>query len=277
MHEFPQDKEYGDLAPGVRGKAHVLPPDSGSPRCLNCGYDLAGLPEGRCPECGKAWSFAQMRAHVEARQAAKAARKRFAALGLAILAGSGSICMVGSPWSLVLIVGTWGAFVPMIIHAVRNLRSASAQHMYGFTALMLVTAMHVMVLMGPGYVLIAFLAALALVLGFFVCHTLWGTLTLVLAAIALPLLAQGCFMVAHGSNRIAKGHHWSNIDDPFVFSGALKGPVGLRVNALTSRQAVRMGGFFMLVGAAAAGASVVCLPPAIRAQRRKRASRVPST
>ena len=23
-------------------------------RCLNCGYDLRGLPENRCPECGRA-------------------------------------------------------------------------------------------------------------------------------------------------------------------------------------------------------------------------------
>jgi len=27
-------------------------------RCLNCGYDLRGLPENRCPECGRAFDAA---------------------------------------------------------------------------------------------------------------------------------------------------------------------------------------------------------------------------
>lgn len=32
------------------------------PRCLGCGYDLSGLADGKCPECGRAFTYAELRA-----------------------------------------------------------------------------------------------------------------------------------------------------------------------------------------------------------------------
>lgn len=47
---------YGDPVhdPAVAPKT---PRPQFSPQCLTCGYDLRGLPPGRCPECGNAFEY----------------------------------------------------------------------------------------------------------------------------------------------------------------------------------------------------------------------------
>ena len=40
----------------------VIPTDFGGYHCAHCGYDLRGLSETRCPECGHAWNTLEIEA-----------------------------------------------------------------------------------------------------------------------------------------------------------------------------------------------------------------------
>ena len=49
-------KLFGVLPRGTRVDPALFPEDEYPVRCLNCGYDLRTLPDGRCPECGETFA-----------------------------------------------------------------------------------------------------------------------------------------------------------------------------------------------------------------------------
>jgi hypothetical protein len=50
---------FGPVVVLMMARRLLVPPDKG--RCEQCGYDLRGLPEPRCPECGKGFDPGLMR------------------------------------------------------------------------------------------------------------------------------------------------------------------------------------------------------------------------
>lgn len=57
--------------------ADLAPPEDFKPLCLDCRYDLSGLPDGKCPECGVKFTHEQLQRVHAARELANRDRYKF--------------------------------------------------------------------------------------------------------------------------------------------------------------------------------------------------------
>lgn len=203
------------------------------PRCLDCGYDLEGLEDGRCPECGGRFTRAMLVRMYFARQEARDSRiaglqglSGWVVAYLAPLVGFfvtrplhvGLPRLIAHDWTL-----RFGAVVAVGVHAVgamlwfwtnRDRWIAKAFYVLAFIPPLIFTALFV--LETPyGVVGCVCLALYAAVYAHLALK--WSPLVsavLLLLCIAAPVLAWGLKMLADGQHQIAAGHHWSNSDYP---------------------------------------------------------------
>ena len=61
-------KLFGIIPRGTQVDPALFPEDEYPVRCLNCGYDLRTLPDGRCPECGETFARGHLLVELYARE-----------------------------------------------------------------------------------------------------------------------------------------------------------------------------------------------------------------
>lgn len=88
------DDEPLDIPLGTAVDPALFPEDEFPVECLGCGYELRGLPDGRCPECGR--EFARGELLVSVYYFGESRRKRW----IAIL---GAVCF----WVALLVLGLY--------------------------------------------------------------------------------------------------------------------------------------------------------------------------
>lgn len=218
------------------------------PRCLDCGYELSGLEDGRCPECGHGFSHARLLAHHELKMAELRDRRAWLKSSAAyVLYAVALICSCSFSSS--------GTFTGMLI----------AAGFYVAMGAVGVVLLRTKIMLQPAILLILLVPLLHLASGFALLDAgRWAALLclgLCLGVVAVavrgsPLLAGG-IVVACGAilcvwslvvmlsawAGLRAGHYWSDFDHP----------TPPRWKAMTNRQAISTGLGTLALGAAMAG------------------------
>jgi hypothetical protein len=196
------------------------------PRCLDCGYDLSGLADGKCPECGLRFEHAQLFEHarlmkvrkVETRQ--RRARKIWE-LGL-IASAIGFVMLLGGRWSgiifsaeafLVAIAG-WSVVLLFWMFVVDRQWYLQAHRILGFAVPLVLVLVVVSATPHRWW-------SAPVTIGL-VCVLCVGALrgsplvsaSFLLGFGALPLIGIGVLVWIHAATTIALGHGWTQIDKP---------------------------------------------------------------
>ena len=201
--------------------------------CPDCAYDLSTLPDGRCPECGLAFTHARLLRAWIARQAKVKSRRSAmrtaslvpfsvaAIITLFWLATATASTYFGFGMSITLLAALIGLFV--YVRGDRLLTHSHELLCFVVPLFMLFFAIAGNPEPYPG---MAVAAAAAVVICYFALRDsplISGVLILGLGA--LPLTVYGLSMLLHGQLRVNGGHYWSDFDWPsFPRPRALKAP-----------------------------------------------------
>lgn len=232
------------------------------PTCPGCAYDLSGLPNGQCPECGLAFSFrALYNAHL---QALNPRRPTDNALHLGIVAAVGSIFAPPLPIKL-----------PMAAIATALVLSWLREHQWQVARPR--RLLEVLVPAGILAVSLAFTIGVAITLPLLAAAAVptlhfglgrsWRlTGALIASIVAVGLCIAGLPMAIGGAAGVARGEYWSSWDWPW----AVPRPVRLELSyaRIMSNREARTVGLVLLAPAAPAALAAAA---AFRSHRRARA------
>lgn len=206
------------------------------PRCLDCGYDLEGLEDGRCPECGVRFTRKTLVRMFIARQRSKEewlswfrGWPAWVLVYCGPLAGRSFARDLPTPlaryeswWLLLWIVialAVHAAGVALWFRENRQRWIAIAHHVLAFIPPMLVL---MPVALGTPIPAVMWLAIAAYALSFAHLALKWSPATsavlLVFYAVG-PMLIIGFQMFIDGRSQLSAGNHWSNTDYPTFRGG----------------------------------------------------------
>lgn len=207
------------------------PPPGFEPLCLDCRYDLTGLADGKCPECGVRFTHAQLqRVHAARLEAKRDRHKALLGVPLGLLAwlspfaaafvGSAlEIPMRGMPnarWYVALLSS-------VLMHAVcsalwfrlrRGVWIAESYRVLGF-AVPIVLMMPIVLETRLSWVACAGLTLYAAVFAYLALK--WSPLVsgaILVVVCGIPPLVWGGAMLADATMQLNAGHYWSNFDYP---------------------------------------------------------------
>lgn len=186
------------------------------PLCPDCRYDLTGLGDGRCPECGGWFTHARVRQLYLAQQAAKAERgkKALVTAGVIALVSIPLLCALNSP------VGIAGALAFWTLGAAAWFwfnRTTWIAHAYVLLVLVVPLVLMMLSLAATPYGRWICLVLAAVVFAVCFLAMRWSPLVsgvLVFLFGIIPIVMLALFMYAHASVRVAGGHYWSDFDQP---------------------------------------------------------------
>ncbi len=211
--------------------ADLSPPDDFKPLCLDCRYDLTGLFDGKCPECGVRFTHEQLQRVHAARLEAKRNRQR-ALLGLplgllawlspfaAVFVGAAlEIPLRGMPnarWYVALLSS-------VLMHAVcaaiwfrirRGVWIADSYRVLGF-AVPIVLMMPIVLETRLSWMACLGLTLYAALFAYLALK--WSPLVsgvILIAVCAVPPTLWGVAMLVDAANQLGAAHYWSNFDYP---------------------------------------------------------------
>jgi hypothetical protein len=222
------------------------------PLCPICRYDVSGLPDGLCPECGNRFSHARIRALWEASRHRKP--PGHGAMTAALILALPPICLIpGLGYQLVAVPAMWAlAYVWLMQHGetVRKDRGywvlwlvlPSMRTPIGFEG----TALQMpMTLLAAGLAIAILQYALR--------HSPRESMAILLGSIALATLPFGLLSTLIGLQGTNSQHYWGAWDVPKAFPKLpWMGPSHVR--AMTNSGMLRFGLICTFLGAAAAAA-----------------------
>jgi hypothetical protein len=204
------------IAPPTRPTWQTSELEGFTPLCPDCRYDLAGLLDGRCPECGLRFTHDGLRRLWIARRRAKADRwKTFGriALGVALLL-PGCLISKDSPAGLAFALFFWSVCAGVWAWTNRSWWIAHSYFLLIFLAPLLF--MTITVAATP-FGLVA-----SCVLGAMACGVAWMSLRwsplisgiALLGVVVAPLSLVALLMLIESSGDMAAGRYWSSFDQP---------------------------------------------------------------
>lgn len=208
------------VPPAALGPAHP-PTEPGDPEgfvplCEDCRYDLSGLADGKCPECGLAFRRERLRALWVAREKFKRDRARDlprVGLGLAAIL-SPFMLLLGPEVGTALLLAVWTAAAGVWLWADRDTWFLRSYLLLAYLPpLLLFTAVHAATPYGA-YVVAAAAAVACVVSWTSLRHSPLVSAMLLLAGAVGPVTLLALAMIAHAAGRKAAGHHWTDFDYP---------------------------------------------------------------
>lgn len=238
------------------------------PRCLDCGYELSGLADGKCPECGHWFTHARLLANHELKMAElrnrRAWMKSSAAYVLYAIAliFSCSFSNAGTFSGMVIAAGFYvamGAVGMVLLRAKVMLQPA-------ILLILLVPLLH----LASGFALLdagrwVALICLVMCLGVVVVAVRGSPLLAggIVAACGTILCVWSLVVVVSARAGLGAGHYWSNFDHP----------TPPRWKAMTNSQAISTGLGTLGLGAAMAGVCSLSARRALVRWRRRQGER----
>lgn len=186
------------------------------PNCPDCRYDLAGSPDGRCPECGLGFTHAGLRRLWVAKKLARREKGLLAGKVVATFVPVflGCLFPLGTAWGFVAAMAWWTTIAGFF--AWRN-RDWLLAHSYALLVFLLplLLMMSVAAATPFGRVACAIIGVLSLV----IC---WAALrgsplisgVVILLLVSGPILLIALFMYVEATDTMNRGHYWSNFDQP---------------------------------------------------------------
>lgn len=225
------------------------------PRCPTCRYDLTGLRDGACPECGNHYQHAALRAAWELAESRRPKRTGHETLYLAALLAAPPCCLIEYPFGLIATALMWPLAVVWCVQHWDRLRDERA---YWMLWLLLACAR---TLVGLGPVPLAPVAACSALAALWVLyhafrHTPAESGAALFGAAAVVLLPVGFLAAAQGGAGVASGHYWGAFDRPrhLPFMDLL-GPSHVR--AMTNAGMLKIGITALVAGAVAASVAAL--------------------
>lgn len=238
------------------------------PRCLDCGYELSGLVDGKCPECGHSFTHARLLAHHELKMAALRDRRAwmkstaaYVLYGIAIFCS----CYFSSAGTFAGMAVAAGFYVAMGAVGMVLLRT-KIMLQQAILLILLVPLLH----LSSGFALLddgrwAALVCLGLCLGVVLIAVRGSPLLAggIVVACGLFLCLWSLAVVVSARSGLAAGHYWSNFDHP----------TPPRWKAMTNKQALSTGLGTLALGAAMAGVCSLYARRALVRWRRRQGER----
>jgi len=228
-------------------------PDGFVPHCPGCRYDLTGLSQSRCPECGRPFSIPALIQAWHDRRAAYAQAQNADALLVAFLAFFAFLPVsILDPWHLLwkvpLLVGMWWMTAVCYQRRAEALRDPTDGHRLLWVW---IPCLATVIGVSPTPVLNLIVAVPALTLGIVATVAAFRrspmrtaiVLTIVAAAPAAIMAVVAVSMVLFGMAGAGQGHHWSSADFP---SWYWRGRAG-RVRGMNNHEAIQIGGVILCI------------------------------
>jgi hypothetical protein len=225
------------------------------PLCPVCRYDVSGLPDGRCPECGNRFTHARIRALWENRRQRKP--PGHGAMTAALILALPPICLIpGLVYQLIAVPVMWAlAYIWLMQHG------ETVKEGRGYWVLwLLVPCIRTPIgFEGTGLQMpiatIAGVLAVA-VLQYALRHSPRESLAILLGSLAVATLPFGVLSSLIGLQGAQSQHYWGAWDVPKFFPKLpWMGPTHVR--AMTNAGMLRFGLICSFTGAAAAAAGAI--------------------
>ena len=222
------------------------------PRCPRCRYDLTGLRDGRCPECGARYAIASLIAEWRARQARRTTDSEFLFGALLMLPAMIPVDLrdlAALAWKAPVLACLWGTTWVWLRRRSAELHDPEEAHrLLWLWAPCVCTAIGV----ARTPILNEFVPAVMLLIAGLATVTAWRRAperTSVVASIALGTPAAaialiGLAMVLSATAGRAGGHHWSFADYPSWYWQGVPG----RARGVNNQDAVGLGGVLLAGG-----------------------------
>lgn len=186
------------------------------PKCLDCRYELSGLPDGRCPECGLAFTYAALKRLWQAKQAKKRALPVKVLNFVLLVAMFGPMCLVSFEefWVLTAALTWYTLLLACWLYINRNWWIVRSWVLLFF----LVVLFHLLFLIAAtpiGLYAGVAIAAIAVIICWLALR--WSPLVssiMLLVLLVLPTGGSGLLMLVMSNDDLATGRHWSSFDMP---------------------------------------------------------------
>lgn len=230
-------------------------PEGFVPVCEDCRYDLSGLADGKCPECGLAFRRERLRYLYLVRQRARR-EWRSAVPGLfigTVLAVSPLLCGLGLHAGTAALLAIWTLGLGAWLVFTRRTWPVGAHVLTLYLVpLMLFATIHAATPYGLPAVGAAALAACA-VSYVALRHEPLKAAGLIAALLVAPALLLSAFLFAASVQRAADGHYWTDFDYPTPTGWrAIPAPMGVRAGAWLLGLALAVGAVVALYARRAA-------------------------
>lgn len=249
------------------------------PRCPGCGYDLTGLSQNRCPECGRWYTIPDLIRAWRERQASRAQAQDADALGAGLLAfvalfPTNLFNPASVLWKLPVLVGLWWLTAVWYRRRAEELREPTEGHRLMWVWIPCISTAAGLL---PTPVLGQLVSAAMLVIGTAVTvvafrrSPVW-TASIVTLTLAIPVaivVVMAVSMVTMGLAGLGRGHHWSVADFPSWYWRGVPG----RVRGMNNREAVRIGTVILVASAALLAGIVGMWVVAVRGVLKRRGRR----
>lgn len=215
-----------------------------SPTCSDCRYDLAGLPDGRCPECGLAFT----RASLERLWLAKQARNRAVPMAsinavLLIMMVAPTCLTQAMDVQVLATVLVWYTALLTTFLIINRDRWIAYSHLLIFFLVPLLVILPTVAATPIGLYAATAIAMIAAVICWLALK--WSPLTsaiVLLVLFAVPLAGFGALMFTMALEDIAAGRYWSSLDKPTPFGWvAMPAPLARQAGVLIIGVAIVIG------------------------------------
>lgn len=236
----------------------MIASDAFHPRCLDCGYEVSGIPDGRCPECGHRFTHDGLLREFRRQNLLKLERqqKRLKSLrdtmtasvlfGAAMLFPYGERIPVLQPVTFAAAMGLWVVALAAWLFLIDRTWASRSHRLLVFVIPLLVYFYLFCAVPYRNWSLSILLACAitVVIVGLRGSPLIGGAFVLV--AVCVPLLLVGLFFGSVGFAGWLQGHGWTNLDRPTAEGW----------KPLLATDAMRIGWWFL--GASAGLGAVVC-------------------
>lgn len=200
-------------APAPPPALPAMAPDGFTPRCTKCKYDLSGLPDGPCPECGQPFSLSALIAAALVKEKLPPGNL-YLALGLSLAAAPFfwyreaylQIMILSIMWCLTL---AWLGFRR------KRLANQDVAHLLWIIIPIIRTVAVILETSAALPAAIVGLIAIAAVAAFTYARNPIATVRSLTIGYCLPMFVVSIWLLVPSISGLAGGHYWSYLDYPF--------------------------------------------------------------